>query len=507
MTDQGDKRNLHFGSEDWLASELKQQAKLLERVLFAVTAILPLVIALSFNLFRLHPIRIVLTGWTLLISMAGLILLRQKRIGLAGQLMTYGYWLSLAVLVATSGGLHSPWVIGQLTLIVISGVLFSGTSAIGLALVTVLLDLELYRLQSAGVLPFPEGPPEFTDIFTAVFVSFVLVALLISLTRNLVQSYLLRARENERRYRSLFDETSDAVFQVDRNEIIISANQRTAELLGYEVGELVGRPYLYLVAPEEKGGSDENFERLLEENEPPLFERTMVRKDGSRVAVEFSASVLKDSEGEVLYYQGVARNVNERKVLEQQLKDSLAEMERVAMHDALTGMLNRRAITERAELEWHRAQREGRPISMMVVDVDHFKQINDEHGHFIGDEALRRLAAAILGAIRHGNRRGYDWAGRWGGDEFLVILPGASLPAAEEVAERLRTLVADTPIDLDGGELVEMKVSVGVACYSGRPGDELPLDRLLSQADQALYMAKEKGRNQVAVFRDPADSR
>jgi two-component system chemotaxis response regulator CheY len=138
----------------------------------------------------------------------------------------------------------------------------------------------------------------------------------------------------------------------------------------------------------------------------------------------------------------------------------------------------------------------------MVLDVDDFKEINDQFGHQVGDDALCILAVAIRGAIRQGGERNLDWAGRWGGDEFLIVLPGASLPAAEEIAERLYSLVADKDIDLGNGKLGKMTLSLGAACYSARPGDELSLDRLLAQADQALYKAKEAGRNQVAVFRD-----
>jgi diguanylate cyclase (GGDEF)-like protein/PAS domain S-box-containing protein len=478
---------------------------MMEGALIGAAIITLLIIPFTRDMFRLFPIRVALTGGTLLVNGVCLILVRKRHLHSAGMVMTYGYWGLLAVLVATSGGIFSPWVIAQLTLIVVSGILFSGTAAVGLAVLTVLTDLAFYALQGTGRLALPEQAPVFADVFSAIVASFFLVALTMYLTRNLVQHSLSKARENEQRYRSLFDKTNDAVFLVDGNEVIISVNQRTADMLGYTIEEMDGLPYSQVVAADEKDSSNENFQRLQNQDVLPLFERTMVRKDGSRVTVEFSASVVHDGNGEVLYYQGVARNISERKLLEGQLKDSLVHMENVAMTDSLTGMMNRRAISERAELEWHRAQREGRPISMMVLDVDYFKEINDKFGHMVGDEALNRLGEAIRGAIRRSGDRSYDWAGRWGGDEFLLVLPGASLPASVEVAERMRVMVANTPIDLGEGKLVEMKVSVGVACYSGRPGDDLTLDRLLAQADQALYEAKQAGRNQVAVFRDSVD--
>lgn len=494
--------NLRIQSSDWEVLEPNQQAALLQRALLFTTFVSFLIILFTYRLFREYPIRYLLSGWTLTVTLVCLVLLRKNRISWATHLTTYGFWLSLTMLVAFSGGLYSPWVIAQLTLVVVSGILFSGQAALGIAVFTVVADSVIVLLQRGGILPFPRGLPEFSDVFAAFVSSFILMGTTLYLARNMVLNGLYRARQNELRYQSLFDKTNDAVFMVNAQEVLIGVNKRAADMLGYTEKELIGVPYERLVIPEEQEESGTNFLGLHESDRLPLFERTLVRKDGSRCTVEFSASAVKNERGDVLYFQGVARNVNERKLLEQQLKDSLAEMENVAMHDPLTGMLNRRAITERAEMEWHRAQRENRPLSMMLLDIDNFKEINDEYGHLVGDEVLKVLAKALRGAIRGGVRRGYDWAGRWGGDEFLVVLPGANLPASEDVAERLRTLVVNNPVELETGKLVELRVSVGVACYSGRKGEEIPLERLLIQADQALYKAKESGRNQVSVFRD-----
>ncbi|MFC6660860.1 GGDEF domain-containing protein [Deinococcus multiflagellatus] len=130
-------------------------------------------------------------------------------------------------------------------------------------------------------------------------------------------------------------------------------------------------------------------------------------------------------------------------------------------------------------------QREARePLSVVLFDLDRFKQINDTHGHDYGDEVLRRTAAAVTGALRRGTL-----FGRWGGEEFLVILPGAAAAEAQGVAERIRAAVADVPYD----RVLQVTVSLGVA--QALPGERL--ESLLKRADDALYAAKHAGRNQV----------
>jgi two-component system chemotaxis response regulator CheY len=154
-------------------------------------------------------------------------------------------------------------------------------------------------------------------------------------------------------------------------------------------------------------------------------------------------------------------------------------------------MFNRRALCEFAEEEISRARRENRPVSLVLMDLDHFKQVNDEHGHLFGDQALCLVANIIS---RH--KRDYDKAGRWGGEEFLLVLPGTNKEEACQVAERLRAEIASAKLQLPPNEgYLSIHGSFGVS--SSSPGDELTFDRLIQQADEALYCAKRDGRNRV----------
>jgi diguanylate cyclase (GGDEF)-like protein len=162
------------------------------------------------------------------------------------------------------------------------------------------------------------------------------------------------------------------------------------------------------------------------------------------------------------------------------------QMRHYAEHDHLTGLWNHRIIIERLRGEVDRARREGVPLSLILVDLDHFKQVNDTYGHPSGDRALREISAVFQRSVRT-----YDWVGRYGGEEFLLILPGSNLSSARIRAEHLRLAVQVAHI-LSGNEAIKVTASFGVA--SGYPSD---YESLLRTADTALYRAKDNGRNCV----------
>jgi len=166
------------------------------------------------------------------------------------------------------------------------------------------------------------------------------------------------------------------------------------------------------------------------------------------------------------------------------LQERIGRLNRDAQTDPLTGLGNRRGL----EFSLSLLAAEGRAFSAIVLDIDHFKQVNDNHGHEVGDQVLRRLAELMRGCCREG-----DLLCRTGGEEFLMLLPGASLKVAAAVAERLRVTVQDTPVEPVGA----VTVSLGVARWDGESGSEP--GEILNDADRALYRAKQAGRNRVAV--------
>ncbi len=178
--------------------------------------------------------------------------------------------------------------------------------------------------------------------------------------------------------------------------------------------------------------------------------------------------------------------------LQQQLMEARESLRVQATHDALTGLLNRGRVLEVLLTEIARSERELRPLALLMVDLDRFKQVNDTGGHMAGDAVLREAARRMKAVTRH-----YDSPGRYGGEEFLIVLPGCSAQDARTQAERLREAVAREPFAA-AGKLLAVTCSIGVssrgACGAG------DADRLIREADSALYAAKHEGRNRVAAF-------
>jgi two-component system cell cycle response regulator len=184
--------------------------------------------------------------------------------------------------------------------------------------------------------------------------------------------------------------------------------------------------------------------------------------------------------------------------LEDQLRASQRRLYALATRDGLTRLWNRTAILDFLEQELARSARRGDPVSLMMIDVDRFKKINDQYGHLAGDAAFRAVARRLRKRLRP-----YDRIGRYGGDEVLVVLPGCGPEEAAAVAERVRAAVGDHPIRV-GRKAIPLTLSTGVASADGgRPGTA---DQLIKSGDEALYRAKKAGRNRVVLASAPAPS-
>ena len=178
---------------------------------------------------------------------------------------------------------------------------------------------------------------------------------------------------------------------------------------------------------------------------------------------------------------------------QEELKQLSLHLESLAVKDALTGLLNRRRFDEVLEAEWRRAHRSEMVLSLLMLDVDHFKHLNDTHGHPFGDEVLKRFATVLAGRIQ----RSGSLVARYGGEEFAVLLPGTALADAAQLAELIRQQVESMTLGNEQTGLVRITISIGVACASDLAFNASS-SMLVDMADRALYEAKRKGRNQVA---------
>lgn len=269
------------------------------------------------------------------------------------------------------------------------------------------------------------------------------------------------------------------------------------EVLGWTVEELGTMPHWAIYPPESIATIEADIQKLKNGATSSMVLIEAVRKDGRSVWLENKARVLRaDPDGEMLVMLSM-RDVTRRK----QLEDQLSKM---ALMDGLTGVANRWSFDETLEREWKRMCLTGQPLSLILVDVDCFKDFNDTYGHLMGDACLRSVAKVACEVAR----RPEDLVARYGGDELTVVLPATPMADAEEIAGAICECVVGLKIrhqsNIERGGVVT--VSCGVSTGTFRDPEAATCEDLLLAADSALYKVKQRGRNGVATSRLPSTS-
>ncbi len=289
-----------------------------------------------------------------------------------------------------------------------------------------------------------------------------------------------RLRENEDNFQRLFESTQDVYYRTDANGVVLKVAPAVRRVLGYEPEEIVGRlTEDYYPHPSER---DALKAALKAHGHVQDFEGRMVRRDGVIIDISISSYVLYSPEGEFLGVEGIYRDVSDRKNLERELR-------RLATTDMLTGIANRRAFLERATESLRHARRYDKGLVLFIVDLDHFKSINDRSGHLAGDAVLKRVVETISPELRE-----TDLFGRLGGEEFGILLHEAHRQEADRVANRLGECVRNLRFLDEGGDEYGVTISIGATELHH---DDRGIERLLVRADMALYAAKEAGRDQT----------
>jgi diguanylate cyclase (GGDEF)-like protein/PAS domain S-box-containing protein len=318
----------------------------------------------------------------------------------------------------------------------------------------------------------------------------------------------LALRASEERFRFLAENTGDVVWELDSRMRFTYINGADQRLRGFSKDEVLGKPVLELFtsegqkiiadlsakrrAAEERGTVDPQF----------VFRAPQIRKDGTSVWTEVSSTTSYNLEGKVVGFNGITRDIDASKQYERRLEDANVQLQEQlqeivalqtqlkeqAVRDSLTGLHNRRYMEETLPRELARATREGYPLALIMVDLDHFKRINDTYGHPTGDSVLKAMALILL----HGAREG-DIICRYGGEEFLVALPNMTTEQALVRAKSWQAALNRTPVH-HGTFIVEATLSAGISVF---PGNSSDVEALVRLADNALYRAKENGRNRV----------
>lgn len=290
--------------------------------------------------------------------------------------------------------------------------------------------------------------------------------------------------EERGRLDSLVEAAVDAIVLINEHGIIERCNKAIEPLFGYPPHELVGQNVNVLMSGMHHKNHDEYLKRYLRTGEGKIIgfgrEVSGRRKDGKEIPLYLSIGEFSAASGRK--FTGILHDISDRKRLE-------AELQTAANTDPLTGTHNRRYFVEQAELEIGRAQRYQHPLSLMIIDLDLFKQTNDQYGHAAGDAALKMVVEICQQTLRE-----QDTLSRLGGDEFAVLLPETDLGGAMLVAERVSEAVAGSAVP-GYTEHPCLSLSIGVATYDTKGNADF--EAFMSAADRALYEAKSRGRGRV----------
>ncbi|HNB50686.1 MAG TPA: PAS domain S-box protein [Anaerolineales bacterium] len=289
--------------------------------------------------------------------------------------------------------------------------------------------------------------------------------------------------ESERRYRALFEQSLDTILLTDLKGYIINANPSATLMLGYPYEELKGMHISMLSAPAQKDDTEARLELLLQGGSLSPYERIARRKDGTLFPVEVRVVLVRDEQGNPLYFQSTSHNITERKNIEKQLHH-------LATHDSLTGLPNRVLFFERLAQALERARQNRTKVAILFMDLDGFKEVNDTFGHAMGDQLLQAIAQRLEMRFRD-----VDTLARMGGDEFTLIFEEiVSLEQAIHLSERVLALM-EMPFGVRG-ETLQIGASLGLSLF---PDDGAEVEQLVSDADNAMYAAKHAGKARLVV--------
>jgi len=312
----------------------------------------------------------------------------------------------------------------------------------------------------------------------------------------------------EARLLSMVNASGDSFWESDAERRFVHISDNMCRMMGYPREELRGRSVLEFMTPEYRAEVIRHAQNRAAGDNPlahtgPLrHEGEFFRKDGSRLWIETVSVPVFDDDGTHIGYFGITRDSSERKRAEQALREANQQLEvqlrrihelheqmrEQAIRDDLTGVHNRRHFVAVAEHELERAHRHGATLSLVMMDVDHFKNVNDAYGHLTGDAALKAVGSMLGATTRAG-----DLACRLGGEEFAVLLIGMGHEGAIERAETWRSTLAEMTILADGTAL-KLTASFGVATFPEQAGT---LSELMRVADTRMYRAKSLGRDRV----------
>lgn len=309
-----------------------------------------------------------------------------------------------------------------------------------------------------------------------------------------------KLKESEERYRFIVDNSTDLVAILSESVEIQYISPICQQIIGYEADEMLGRDIREFIHPDDLEEAISALAKVsnleLGVFDIPTLTFRLRHKAGHYIWLESKHKPIWDKNNKLTGIITVGRNITERKLAEETLKEANQWLEQLSSLDGLTGIPNRRTFDHALMREWYRSLRSENPLSLIMVDIDYFKKYNDTYGHMQGDECLKRVAHLLEKTIN----RSSDVIARYGGEEFAIILPDTDEKGAAIIAEEVRRNVEASHIPHRKSTISDwVTISVGVATII--PDHTMEQNELIVHTDQALYKAKKNGRNRVEIYR------
>jgi diguanylate cyclase (GGDEF)-like protein/PAS domain S-box-containing protein len=302
-----------------------------------------------------------------------------------------------------------------------------------------------------------------------------------------------RLRRSERFLNMIFNSIRDPFCIFDNEFRVIRANESYAALKNMRVDDLIGRKCHEVLANRDTVCEGCVVDRSFQSADPCAKEKQITLKDGATAWLEIYTYPILDEDGKAGHVMEYTRDITERKKAEDEKHRLIERLEYLSNTDSLTGLMNRRALTDSLIYEIDRATRYRSDLSIILCDIDNFKEINDTWGHDMGDRVLQTISATLKTILRKP-----DIVGRHGGDEFLLILPETPDKGAEGLADKLLAAVRNIDLSSRDGRPIRITLSIGVACLEMGLDD---MDSFLKRADDAMYASKQGGKNKISTAR------
>ncbi len=412
------------------------------------------------------------------------IFLRKGKLRIAAWMVAVIGWLIFTLDLALIAGIRGVSIYGQFLMVIFTGLVISGKSALLMTILTLVANFGILRMEDFGLLEEPKPlPANDTRLFIQTAYT-ILAAWFIYTADRVIRNALSRSRQAADQYRALFDLTSDGVVMIGLDWKILSANAQALQMLGYDEGEFVGMEVNRWEDFEDPDLMEKRRTQILAGEDLPSFEEILIKKEGSRINVEMRLTLVHDTGDHPLHVQCIIRDITAQKEYEQQLQHQ-------ALHDPLTNLPNRILFENRYQLAHSPDDTDQRLVAVLFVDLDNFKLVNDDFGHAVGDQVLMKLGDRMQSSLRES-----DTVARLGGDEFVIILE--DIHNKEDVRKIVRKIQQDIsqPMMFDGQQ-IHVTASIGINISEK---SKLAETDLVKTSDSAMYQVKEDGKNDFRFY-------